>query len=456
MFPGVKHIDASLDDFSASNVENGQSATARSRFSGKPDSVASSSIALNNMRGIVIVIVLTFHSVLAYLGSAGTVQFPFDAFPYQWRAFPIVDSRHWFGFDILCAWQDVYLMCLMFFLSALFSWPSLARKGCRKFLVDRLLRLGLPFAFGLIVVTPLALYPVYRISAADPGLIAYGRHFLALPFWPNGPMWFLWLLMVLTAISTGLYRWAPHWVAFLGRLSSSAATSPGRYFMGLATAAALAYVPLALVFTPWEWSERGPFALQLSRPLLYAVYYFAGLGVGSYGLERGLLAVEGGLARRWSLWLGCALASFFLWMGLSALAMTFAASLALQAGVGISFALAGVSGSFFMIAICLRFGAARSRILAWLSNNAFGLYLLHYVFVVWLQYALLGFALFAMAKALIVVTGTIVLAWGATAGLRLIRFGSRLVGEEPQSKRRPRVFGLMKTNMNLDKSQIAP
>jgi hypothetical protein len=364
----------------------------------------------------------------------GPSAFAFDRSPYEWRSFPIVDSHRWFGFDIFCAWQDVYLMSLMFFLSALFTWPSLVRKRSRKFLGDRLLRLGVPFGFALVVVMPIALYPAYRVTAVDPGLLAYARHYLALPFWPNGPMWFLWQLLALTIAAAGLYRFAPHGVEFLGRLSSSASTRPGRYFIGLATASALAYVPLALAFTPWLWSEQGPLALQFSRPLLYAVYYFAGLGVGSYGLERGLLAAEGMLARRWGVWLASALASFIAWMGLTALALSYttAAPFVLQVGVDTSFALASTSGCFFMMAACLRFGAIRSRIFDGLSNNAFGMYVLHYVFVVWLQFALLGVALFAVGKAMIVFGGTLFLAWMATTGMRFVRFGSRFIGEEPR------------------------
>jgi glucans biosynthesis protein C len=393
---------------------------------------AKTSLALNNMRGVVIVIVLAFHSVLAYLGSLDASAPAFDDAPYKWRAFPIVDPQRWFGFDIFCAWQDVYLMSLMFFLSALFAWPSLTRKGSEKFLVDRMRRLGLPFVFGLLVVTPLALYPAYRVTAADPGVIAYGRHFLALPFWPNGPMWFLWLLIAFAAVSAGLYRFAPHWVSFLGHLSASAAKQPVRYFIGLAAVAALAYVPLAWAFTPWEWSEHGPLGLQLSRPLLYAVYYFAGLGVGAYGIERGLLATSGMLARRWNLWLVGAAASFLLWMGLTALTMTYKTPAILQLGADFAFVVASASGCFFVLAACLRFGAIQSRILGSLSNNAFGMYLLHYIFVVWLQYALLGLALLAIAKAMIVLGGALVLAWAATAALRSIPLGSWLIGEEPQ------------------------
>src|SRR5271168_5310035 len=101
---------------------------------------SASSLALNNLRGIVILIVVAFHSVSAYLGSLAPSAYAFDKPPYLWRAFPIVDTHRWFGFDIFCAWQDVCLMCLMFFLSALFTWPSLERKGTWRFLNNRLLR----------------------------------------------------------------------------------------------------------------------------------------------------------------------------------------------------------------------------------------------------------------------------------------------------------------------------
>jgi len=101
-------------------------------------------LALGNLRGIVILIVLGFHSVLAYLDFLPAPARKFDTPPYEWEASPIIDSQRWLGFDIFCAWHDVYLMSLMYFLSGLFVWGSLTRKGARLFLSDRLLRLGLP------------------------------------------------------------------------------------------------------------------------------------------------------------------------------------------------------------------------------------------------------------------------------------------------------------------------
>ena len=73
--------------------------------------------------------------------------------------------------------------------------------------------------------------------------------------------------------------------------------------------------------------------------------------------------------------------------------------------------LACAAGCFALLALCLRFAAERTRILDSLSVNAYSIYLLHYVFVVWLQYALLYVALFAGGKAVIVFGGTLMMSW---------------------------------------------
>jgi hypothetical protein len=52
----------------------------------------------------------------------------------------------------------------------------------------------------------------------------------------------------------------------------------------------------------------------------------------------------------------------------------------------------------------------------------------HYDFVVWLQYALLSAALFAVVKAAIVFSGTLILSLAATLAVERIPFGAWLIG----------------------------
>jgi glucans biosynthesis protein C len=212
-------------------------------------------------------------------------------------------------------------MSLFFFLSGLFVWPSFERKGARIFLRDRVLRIGVPFTLVVALLMPLANYPTYLQTAVDPGVTAFWRHWLALPFWPCGPMWFLWLLLVADLAAAGVYRFVPRWGDVLIGFSFSAGARPIRYFAGLVIASSLAYVPLAVAFTPSAWLAFGPFGFQLSRPLHYAVYFFAGVGIGACGIERGLFAPGGARVRRWAVWLVAALGSLLVWMSLTALTM---------------------------------------------------------------------------------------------------------------------------------------
>jgi hypothetical protein len=391
-----------------------------------------SSLALDNLRAFVILLVLSFHAVLAYLQFLPAAPYPFDSPPYQWRAVPIVDSHRWLGFDLYCAWQDVFLMSLFFFLSGLFVWPSLGRKGMARFLHGRMLRLGLPFVFVVGVLMPPTLYPTYLQTASDPSVAAYWRHWLALPFWPCGPMWFLWLLLVGDVTAAALHRLAPGLGNLLIRLSSAAEAHPARYFAGFIFAAVLAYVPLALAFTPAAWFQQGPFAFQLSRPLHYALYFFAGLGLGAGGVERGLLAADGPLVRRWPVWIVAAVGSLLTWMGLTGLTMAEGAtsSLGLEILADLSFVFGCFASCFAVLAVALRFISRRLPSLAGLRDCAYGMYLAHYPFVVWLQFALLGIALPAVVKGAVVFGGTLFLSWSTVAGLRRLPSVGQIIGAD--------------------------
>ena len=391
-------------------------------------SMSASSLALDNLRAVVILIVLAFHSVLAYVASILSRSTGFDEPPYGWRAFPILDSHRWFGFDLFCAWQDVYLMTLLFLLSGLFVWPSLQRKRNWGFVRDRLLRLGVPFIFGVVVLVPIAVYPAYRVTAAEPSISAYLRSYFALPFVPNGQLWFLWQLLALNVIVAGLNWIAPDALKTLGHWSAVLGRRPLTYLGVLFGAAAVAYVPLAVAFTPWAWSDSGPLAVQFSRPLLYAVFFFAGVGIGAGGIDNGLVAANGGLARRWWLWLALALVTLFLWMGITSLTLQEGpVPVAIKVVSDFSFALACVAGCSFLFAASLRFGLKPSPALASLSANAYSLYLVHYVFVVWMQFALLPANLPAVIKAPIVFVVTLVASWIVVLAVQRVPFGARLM-----------------------------
>jgi hypothetical protein len=400
-----------------------------------PAAYAHTSLAIANLRGVFILILLSFHASLAYLGSTAGPATTFDQPPFPWLAFPIVDSRRFFGFDLYCAWEDVHVMALMFFVSGLFVPGSLRRKGAARFLADRGLRLGLPFLFSVLVLAPIALYPVFHGMNPQASVADYISAYRSLPFLPNGPAWFLWLLLALSIAAGALYAAAPATLDALGLLAAGARLRPQRFLLTLSAAAIFAYVPLALVFGPFPWLERGPVSFQLSRPLLYLVYFFAGAAVGAAGLGGGLLAPEGALARNWRRLGALSALTLFTWMGLTGVTLNYPAFLPLtmRALSSLAYVGASVAGVMLLMAVSTRFLGRRIGWLEPLSRNGLGIFILHYAPLVWMQYLLLDAPLPAIVKALIVFAVVVPLSLAMATAMSRIGGLARLIGEDPRN-----------------------
>jgi hypothetical protein len=244
---------------------------------------------------------------------------------------------------------------------------------------------------------------------------AYWQHWLALPLWPSGPPWFLWVLLAFDIAAAALYRFAPRSGEALGRAAGWLAARPGAFITVLVAASALAYVPLALTFTPWTWFWAGPFAFQLCRPLLYAVYFFAGVGLGAHGIERGLLEPGGRLTQHWRAAGWAALATFALWLVFAGISNSGSPSRTVRILEALSFAPCCAAGCLFMLAVFVRFANRHVQMFDILSGKTYGMYLVHYLFSVWLQFLLLGLGVSAVVKATVVFCGTVALSFGMIA-----------------------------------------
>jgi surface polysaccharide O-acyltransferase-like enzyme len=94
---------------------------------------------------------------------------------------------------------------------------------------------------------------------------------------------------------------------------------------------------------------------------------------------------------------------------------------------GAFYALACASISFAFLALFVRFATRRRWVYDSLSENEYGMYLIHYMFVSWLQLAILGSSLPAIEKGILVFAGVLILSWGGSAALRSIPGVSRIV-----------------------------
>ncbi len=384
-------------------------------------------VAMGNLRAFVTLLVIAHHAVLAYHPHAPPPPASLGAGPMLWQAFPVVDSHRWPGVDLFVGFNDAFFMSLMFFVSGLFLWPSLQRKGVRQFLGDRVRRLGIPFLVAAAVLSPLAYLPTYFQVEAAPRLGGFWKTWLSLPHWPSGPAWFLWLLLAFDAVAAALTWVAPGWGNALRRLAERR-QRPAAFFWSLAAVSAVAYLPLAIGFDPGQWANLGPFSFQVSRLGHYAVYFFAGAGLGACGLGCALLAPSERLARRWPLWVGASVGAFMLLVAtfLVALSQGAAAGTGTWAAVAVCFVVSCASSCFAFLALFVRF-ARPGRVGDSLSANAYGMYITHYVFVTWLQYALLRAALPGAVKGTLVFVGAVALSWSLTAALRRIPAVGRVI-----------------------------
>jgi peptidoglycan/LPS O-acetylase OafA/YrhL len=338
------------------------------------------------LRTFIVLLVLLHHSVLAY-----AVMWPRQPETFRIAPAPIVDHQRWAGFDLLVVFNDTFFMALMFLLSGLFVWSGLKRKGSARFLRDRTLRLGVPFIVAAGLLMPLAYYPSYAVTGVDPGVLAYARAWLSLGFWPGGPAWFIWLLLVFDAVAAGTYVL---WRRLMANTQAAGHLGvhgrPTAFIAVLLVVSALAYIPMELVFGAERWLTLGPFSFQASRLLLYATYFFVGLLMGEAGTASGFLARNAELARRWPIWLSAGLAAFVLRLAvlITLVLPVFNAHrplpLALHLLVDTTLVLCCGTISFAFVAFFRRFAVARRPVFDSLSASSYGMYLIHYPIVVWL------------------------------------------------------------------------
>ena len=389
--------------------------------------------ALGALRAALTLLVVAHHAALAYISWAPPAPASLLVEPRLWLAFPVVDAAKARGLDLFTGWNDTWFMSLFFLVAGAVAWPSLVRKGAGSFFRDRVRRLGVPFFVAAGLLAPLAYYPAYLAALRRTPEQAGGfiDQWLALGAWPAGPAWFLWVLLAFAGAAALAFRGAPRWGTALGRLTARLAPRPALYFLVLVATSAAAYQPLAAYFRPETWLDFGPLWIQVSRALLYAVYFAAGVGLGACGLDQGLLDRQGRLARRWPLWAAAAALAFSVAVAaLLAILGSFehgGPSAGMLATGNFAFVLCCAATSLAVLGLFVRHAPRPSRALESLTVNAFGIFLLHYAAVSWLQFALLEVALPGIVKALLVFGGAVTASWAATAALRRVPALARLL-----------------------------
>jgi hypothetical protein len=238
---------------------------------------------LDNLKVVLVVGVIVGHATMAWTGVGDWV---FDE--------PHVRDPMLSVLILLAVIGALFAMPLFFLVAGAFTPGSLRRKGLRRFLIDRIVRLGLPMIFFVIFLSPV-------IEYVDPGSAGWDRGFASFAlhiWWPPapGPTWFLGVLLAFSIVYAVVRAMWP---------SRTSTATPPRIWQLAAAAAIVALVSYAVRFTV-------PLGVEVWRLALgQSPAWLTGFTLGVLGGERGWFEpIDPSIARRmrqvtWTAVAGC-------------------------------------------------------------------------------------------------------------------------------------------------------
>lgn len=372
--------------------------------------------SINNLRFWLVVMVVLHHAVLAYHSffNYSDVYMVAGIIPISNMINPIIDSTKFQLFDLITGINDTYFMSTLFFISGLFVWRSLEKKGAKAFVISRLKRLGIPFIIGVLVLIPLAYYPAALQYASLNSVKAIS----ITEFWTgvastgfiSGPFWFVLVLLTFDVLAALVFGVRSKRIKFqehkskedklievqVGEQKNVPAIfrSTVLLFIVLTVLSAAVYLPMLQKFDAFHWLSVGAINFQTSRIIHYLLYFTVGVVMGRVGIDKTVFGT-GGSGIKYIGWLAFGLVAFFILFLIPGLQNLLLSVLSAAFTIGLV--------GFFMKYCQSNRGIAR------ISKYAFGIYVSHYTISSWIQFILLESGKGAFEKGITVFAGTMVI-----------------------------------------------
>jgi acyltransferase-like protein len=156
-----------------------------------PSRVAS----IDNLKVVMVAGVIAWHAIAGYLDIGGVWTYGDVAEGYFGTVSESITL-------VLVGPASMFVMGLFFLIAGTLTPGSFDRKGPRRFVRDRLIRLGIPLAAFTFVLWPLMSYALYRAAGEPRGL--WDVYADPDPPLDNGPLWFIEVLLI---YSLGYASW---------------------------------------------------------------------------------------------------------------------------------------------------------------------------------------------------------------------------------------------------------
>ena len=378
------------------------------------------------------------HHLDALRVSAILLLIPYHASRYVQKGFTdsaLVDGVVWF----VHAWH----MPLFFAISGYLAAGALRRSGVVKQLQSRGRRLGIPLVIGMLTVVPLANLMVIastQLRARKQDVPADRELDLANIFTATPRhLWFLAYLLMISLIVVGIRA--------LASRSATLGGTAGRWF-GWLMRNPLALVLLALVtgsilLLKSGWAAGGSGASSLVPVPTLLLYYLAffGFGVLMAGRDELIEGLRRGAWIRLTAGMALAIPVFLLFYNSGDFTGNVGAD-----GTLVDAGSPRILGLFAVGLVCwltllgiwgvaARYVRSESRVLRYLADASFWVYLIHIPFLIGLQSALAEADIYLPLRWALTVIGTLLLSVGSYAlFVRRTAIGTWLHGARPRSR----------------------
>jgi len=347
----------------------------------------------DSLRAFVVFLVVVLHGAITYMVQA----------PPFW---PVNDPQTSPLFDALVILIDVPIMQIMFFAAGYFAFGSLAKRGADRFLQDKCIRIGLPWVFGVLVLTPPVAYLGYLSRQVQVSLTRFWAHdFWGLRF-NQSVYWFLGVLLFQFALMADLYVVSARFRGWKKKV----AVPSWLLFAGFWAVMSACFLLMNQFFEmDYFWKRLYVFVFQPVRAPLYCGYFMLGVWAGQNGWFTAT-----GYRPGWG-WVGLLVLS-----GAAYLRYPFIIPISwplqmFQAAGAMLFNLYSLSGLMAGVAIFQRFGNSSSRFWSSQARNSYGIYYSHPLFLYPLTYLFMSITMNVYLKALIVIMLGWLLSWGFSA-----------------------------------------
>ncbi|MDK2808286.1 MAG: hypothetical protein PWP24_1021 [Clostridiales bacterium] len=382
--------------------------------------------SIDYFRSFLMLLVVWHHATLAYSTSGSGVL--------------IADNATFVGFDLIALYNDVFFMFAFFFISGLFSYRALRKKGTLVYLEERLIRLLLPFGFGTLLLNPIAHYfSTIKGEGKSASFSGYGCYFVQnFGRIEANHLWFLWVLFLFSLVLI-LYAAVKQEGSrlFAGKVDGYL-TKAAHFFLAMLVIGVLVFLPLRNVANGGFVTILKPFNMQLSRILLYLLFFIAGNIVGTFGIKKSFF-YQDKFQKKWWIWCGlslfltaCNVVIHVIQEGMG-IGITKSIVLAVEQCMVVPISILALYGflSFFM-----RYSKKENKWMDLLAKEAMGIYVIHYAVVTVLQYVFTFLLLPAVLKGILVMIITVLLSLAAVIFLKKIPLIGTVFGREYQASER--------------------